>query len=367
MRVSCQKMPTSKKTIKIIIKIIVALVLVALVLFVSVFLSGINSPKLANKYSEFVFNSSETVERFIERLAYRDDFDKYNVLATIPETENGYVPQGYCYCESQNLYAISYYHDEKPSIIAFIDAKSGLRVKSINLYENEENAFNGHVGGVGNDAQYLYITCDESVARISFDEIMTCEDYDAVVLNEYVLTDVKCSYLNCDGEYLYVGEFYTNDGNYPTDDSHHIMMSPFEISFSRVNVYSLSDIENDFIKTEKNLSLPTYCLAVRERVQGIARGNDGTFYLSISYGRKNYSYLERYENIMLDSPDYVAEINEKEIPVYFLDKDSRTETIKLPPMLEGIDLKDGKMTGIFESGAQKYSDAKFIENSICEF
>lgn len=352
---------------KLPIKIFLTIFVVLVLLFISVFLSGINAPKQSNKYSETFFNISETAERFVERLAYTNNFDEYKVLSEIPETENGYVPQGYCYCENQNLYAISYYHDEKPSIIALIDSESGLRVKTVILYESEEKAFKGHAGGIGNDSQYLYITTDNSVSRISFEAINACEDYGVVVMNDYILTDIKCSYLNCDGEYLYVGEFYTNDGNYPTDDSHHIMVTPLEISFARVNVYNLNVIYNDFTENEKTVSIPEYSLAVRERVQGIAKGDDGAIYLSISYGRKNYSYLEKYENLTMSQPAYSYMLEENKIPVYFLQKSSRTELIKLPPMLEGIDLKNDKITGIFESGAKKYSDAKFIENSICEF
>lgn len=361
-------MSSTKSLVKFRIKFIIIIALICLGIFLSVFISGVGAPKQANVYSKAFANVSETVLRFCERFNYsNNDFDEYNVITSIPETKNGYIPQGYCYCEEQKIYAISYYHDEKPSIIALIDAETNLRVKSIILYENEEKVFSGHAGGIGNDSEYLYLTCNGSVARISFEAINQCEDYGKIILNEYFCTDVKCSYLNCDGEYLYVGEFYTNDGNYPTDDSHHIMMTPLEISFARVNVYNIKSLGNDFATAEKEMSIPEYSLAVRERVQGIAKGEDGTFYLSISYGRKNYSYLEKYKNVFADSPDYKYMVGEKEIPVYFLDKDSKTDTITLPPMLEGIDYHNGRLTGIFESGAEKYSDARFIENSICEF
>ena len=43
------------------------------------------------------------------------------------------------------------------------------------------------------------------------------------------------------------------------------------------------------------------------------------------------------------------------------------QKLRLPPLLEGVDMKDDAVTGIFESGAQKYSDGKFPLNQICAF
>lgn len=357
-------MLVKKKSIKRLIIAITAILLCILLIFLSVYISGTGAPKSANDYSKAVADVSEAVERFFERVTYSNNkIDGYSPITEIPETENGYVPQGFCYCEKLGMYLISYYHAENPSILALIDAESHEHIKTVNLYDESNNAFTGHVGGIDSDGEYLYITCEESVARVRLNKLKECDE--SLILTEYFYTDVKCSYLNCDSEYIYVGEFYTGGGNYDTNEDHHIMVTPLDVSFARVNIYKLSDL--DFSGDSKTPLTPEYSFAVPNRVQGIVRLNDESFVLSVSYGRKNYSYLYIYENPLNYEPQYTYSINGSDVPVYFFLDDYKTNTVTLPPLLEGIDIKDNKVLGIFESGAEKYSDAKQIENNICQF
>lgn len=356
-------MSSRKRLTKILLRTLLILFLIGALIFFSVYISGIGSPKSINGYTKLVADVSETVVRFCERVFYSENkLDDYSRITQIPETENGYVPQGFCYCEAQELYIISYYHSESSSVLVLIDAESNEHIKTISLYDEKDNAFNGHVGGIDDDGEYLYITCDKSVSRVLIDELLNSAD--SVSLTEYFYTDVKCSYLNCDSEYIYVGEFYTGGGSYNTDKTHHIMYKPFDTSFARVNAYKLSDL--NFSNDSDDVTVPEFSLAVPNRVQGITRLDNGNIALSVSYGRKNYSYLYIYENVLINETEYLYVIDNREISVYFLSDEYKHDELILPPMLEGIDLKDDKVLGIFESGAQKYDDAKYIENNICE-
>jgi 16S rRNA processing protein RimM len=73
-----------------------------------------------------------------------------------------------------------------------------------------------------------------------------------------------------------------------------------------------------------------------------------------------------------DSPEVLAslaciyrKIGGVYVPLRVVRTGRKQETVLM--QLEGIDDMDGKVAGIFESCAQKYSDAAFIVEKICVF
>lgn len=343
--------------------------LTALILAVSLLFSGF---AITGEVSNF----RRTVEGYIE-IAVRTlrstfgirNYSDYTELCNIPETENGYVPQGYCYSESKNLHFISYYHAEKASAVSVVDAESGSRIKTLSLKNSNGKDFKGHAGGVAEDGKYFYIVDGKKIYRLDMDEVLTAADGEYLVLDKYITTDVKCSYLNSDGTYLYAGEFYTftTDGSYDTDKSHHIALSLFETSYARCNAYLISDIETAFSSDANEAVVPEMIFTTPNCVQGFARLPDGTFALSISYGRNNNSSLRLYEDVTKGEEAFTADYSGVSVPVYNLSKKSQTADLRQPPLLEGIDDMNGKTAGIFESCADKYSDAAFIVEKICIF
>ncbi len=295
----------------------------------------------------------------------RNNYDEYTELCTIPETENGYVPQGFCYCEKADKYVITAYHDEKASVLIFVDAENGT-FQTVELKGASGKNFTGHVGGVATDGVYLYISNGSGFSTVLLDDALNVEDGGSVSMSERITLDVKSSYLSCDGEYFYAGEFYTytKGGSYNTDPSHHAYISFTETSYARCNAYRISDIQSCL--DTGNAPAPAFVLSVPNRVQGFARMDNGGFALSISYGRSNDSFLINFEDVTLGEPDFTVQYGGETVSGYHLSKAVRTEKLRMPPMLEGIDTVNGKTVGIFESGAQKYSDSAFIVNSICE-
>lgn len=353
-----------KKSVKITLSVLVSLVLLTALLYIA---DGLGAPKKVNPVRKTADDVCELAVRGISMVTGNKKYDEYTAVTDIPKTEDGYVPQGYCFCEQLNSYVISYYHSENASILALKDAENDNNVKTLNLAESSGEDFKGHVGGVAADSNYLYLSDSKGIYRISLEAVSDAPDNGKIILTERMKTDVKCSFLNSDGEYLYAGEFYTFDGSaYSTDRSHHLMMSMNETSFARCNAYALKDIESSFYDSAEAPS-PAMCFALPNRVQGFARLSDGSFALSTSYGRKNNSFLLMFSDVTKSEPTLYCDFDGESIPLYLLSKKDRIDKIKLPPMLEGIDTKDGRVTGIFESGAKKYSNAKFIENNICEF
>ena len=141
---------------------------------------------------------------------------------------------------------------------------------------------------------FFYICHGSKIYRLTLAEIALAPDGGSLYLKDSILTDVKCSYINSDGEYLYAGEFYVfdADGGYDTDVSHHMAISLFESTYSRCNAYKLSEVFADFAKGQEKISVPEFVLTTPNSVQGFARTADGRFALATSFGRNNNSYLK---------------------------------------------------------------------------
>ncbi len=197
--------------------------------------------------------------------------------------------------------------------------------------------------------------------------VLIIPDGGDLYLLEKADTDVKCSYLNSDGEYLYAGEFYTytDKGSYDTDESHHMKISLFETTYARCNAYKISELE--FSVDSDEIATPAMIFTTPNCVQGFARMNDGAFVLSISYGRNNNSALRYFEDVTKAEADFSVNYGETEVPAYHLSNSRKTVNLRQPPLLEGIDDMNGKVSGIFESCADKYSDAAVIIEKICVF
>ncbi|MBR4858619.1 MAG: hypothetical protein IKU08_05470 [Clostridia bacterium] len=340
---------------------------VALILAVSLLLSGFSLTGEVSDARRNVEGCIETVVRAVKSVLDIRSYSDYTELFEIPETENGYVPQGYCFSEAYNAHFISYYHDDAATVISLIDGENGEKIKTLSLKKSNGKDFTGHAGGIAEDGQYLYVVDGKKIYRISLTLVFMTPDGDSLPLVDKVNTDVKCSYLNSDGTYLYAGEFYTftSSGSYDTDKSHHMAISLFETTYARCNAYNITNLE--FRPDGDEISVPSIIFTTPNCVQGFARMPDGTFALSISYGRNNNSTLAYYKDVTLGESDFVAEYENVSVPAYHLRNSTKTESLRQPPLLEGIDDMKGKASGIFESCAQKYGDAAFIVDKICIF
>lgn len=345
-------------------KRIIAFVLAAAMLF-----SGFSITGEVSGFRRTVEGCFEIVVRTLRSTFGTRSYSDFKGLCDIPETENGYIPQGYCYSDSEKLHFVSYYHSEKASVISVVDDESGCRIKTLSLKKSNGKDFKGHAGGIAEDGENFYIVDGKKIYRVAMSDIISASDGASLALNEFITTDVKCSYLNCDGTYLYAGEFYTftTDGSYDTDKSHHVALSLFETSYARCNAYLISDIKSAFSAEGAEPVKPSMIFTTPNCVQGFARMPDGTFALSISYGRDNNSSLKFYKDVTKGSAAFTVDYGEEAVPAYNLSKSGQTASLRQPPLLEGIDDMRGRVAGIFESCAQKYSDAAFIVDKICVF
>lgn len=348
------------------VSLLLAVLLSAGVFFSPSYAAGVGGAASVPEFIRTVDGYIESALRvLLTRLTVR--YGDYKELCKIPELDGGYIPQGYCLSADGGRYCISYYSAKgEASIVSFVSVQTGERQKTVRLLNADGSGFKGHAGGIALCGDTLLIANGSKLSCIDLADIAACEDYGSVNLGDSFELPVNASYLSSDGEYVYVGEFYTytKDDSYKTDDSHHISLSPFERSYSLMCAYTLESIEA-FITSGKQ-SAPAMAFTTPTSVQGVCRLENGAFALSISYGRKYNSYLYTYRDVTEHKPAGQISLVGEQVPLYYLARSSRSSKLTLPPLLEGIAARGNEVTGVFESGAEKYSDASVIVDSICK-
>ncbi len=306
----------------------------------------------------------ELVTRTLKSFDRRTDYGYFAGVADIPELDKGYVPQGFCYVESLDAYAVTAYASGEPSIISLVNASNGERIKTVYLGYEDGTHSKAHAGGIADIGDSLVVTIGDCINRVKLADIAQCGDYSTVVFSGSIQTDLTaCSYACSYGNRLLVGEFYTytTDASYTPAPAHFNYISLFERSYTYCEMFDMSDLDAAF-SAEKPQAEAVF--AMPNSVQGIAFDGE-TLATAISYGRNNDSYL-RYYNVT-KAQVKTTEVYGQKVDLIILDRSCIESESTLPPMIEGIDMRSGKVTGIFESGAQKYSDSKFIVSKICEF
>ena len=127
------------------------------------------------------------------------------------------------------------------------------------------------------------------------------------------------------------------------------------------------DFFRDFEKPLQKLMDSGMLFMYHNHALEFARLADGSFVLSTSFGRNNDSFMLVYNDVTKNDSDFEVDYSGKKVSAYHLSNQRKAATLREPPMLEGIDANGNEVIGIFESGAEKYSDSAFIVNSICSF
>lgn len=317
-------------------------------------------------FSFFVFADgiAEIIERALKSLDRRMNYGEYEALCDIPELDKGYVPQGFCYIDSMDVYAVTAYAADKASIITFIDGENGQRLKTVSLGYEDGSVSKAHAGGIADIGDSLIVTIGDCIKRIRLSDVAECDDYSTVVFTGSLQTDLtSCSYACSYGDLLLVGEFYVckTDSSYIPKPGHFSFISFFERSYAYCEVMDMSDLDKAFSQEKPEVE---YVIAMPNSVQGVAFDGE-TLVTAVSYGRNNDSYLRYYD--LSKAQAKTTEVYGSQVELLLPGKSCITSSVTLPPLLEGIDMHGEKVAGIFESGAEKYSDSKFIVNSICDF
>lgn len=293
---------------------------------------------------------------------FRKNYPECSKKCSLFEVEKGYVPQGFCYIDSENLFAVSYYSEEKNSIIVLINAQTGERVKTLNLCYDDGSPCKSHAGGVTDIGDSVLISSGKSLRRLKVEDMLSAGDYSDICFCGTLKTHMQASYAGSYKNTLLIGQFYsfTLNGTYDTPADQRLYVPGGGRNYAMCEVCDLSDIDAAF---EKGEAEPEFVISMPNSVQGITF--DGSRIItSSSYGTFGTSKL-KYYNADFAHPDASFTIGGRTVPLVFLSKSNLDKTVTMPPMLEGIDIYNGKVAGIFESCASKFKLARVRISDIC--
>lgn len=328
-----------KKRALLIVALIVTCALIGLCLFLNYLGYRIISPALysqtisdnvydTNKYSEFASISSKG--------------------AAIPGLEEGAIPQGMCYIAEKGILLVTSYHKGgAPSTIFVVEKETGLLIKSVILQDSKGDLFCGHVGGIASDGNWVWISSESSVYAFPYEALENSDNMAVISLSTGIACPVKADYIYWDGACLWVGE-YSHPPFYNTDPTH-FSVDRFGFEYNALILGYTVDPENGTIGDAE------IAFYAPDKVQGIIVHDDGSIVLSCSFWSFESSKLICYSSVDKNSSTSVLLINNKQIPVYYLESQRVRWELEMPPMSEGITLVEDNYYILFESASQLYS------------
>ncbi len=316
-------------------------------------------------FFESVFAKLYTL--FKPGFTYIDVEDYTTELFEIPGLDEDFVPQGICFVDALNSFAVSGYSsasgegDEVISRIYLIDNET-KQVKKLLLLKPDGSAFDYHAGGIASNGNDVWVASGGSeknggfAYHITTDVLLNAQNGDKVQFDGRFQTEAKASYMYCDGTMLWIGEFYNRDN--PVNSAH-----SYGDNSAICCGYELP-INVDYTAEEQ--FVPDVVLSIPDQVQGMAFTDNGEVVFSTSYGRRNNSVMHIYSDYKSWKADTIKVFGEETVPLYVADKDSRITKITMPTLMEALDYYNGRLYLIFESGAEKYSDARRVIKTVWE-
>lgn len=298
---------------------------------------------------------------------YIDVEDYTAELFEIPGLDEDFVPQGICFVEALNSFAVSGYSsaggegDEALSRIYLINNDTKA-VKKLLLSKPDGTGFDYHAGGIASSGNDVWVASGGSEKKggyayhITADVLAQAADGARVRFDGRFQTEAKASYMYCDGEMLWIGEFYNKDN--PVNPDHAYGRN------SAICCGYMLPVNVDY--TAETKLVPDVVLSIPDQVQGMSVTDNGEVVFSTSYGRRNNSVMHIYSDYKSWKTDTAEVFGTKDIPLYTADSDSLITKITMPTLMEAFDYYDGRLYLIFESGAKTYSDARRVIKTVWE-
>lgn len=294
----------------------------------------------------------------------RVDYESYTEYpCQVPGLQDGFIPQGICFVENLGMFAISGYMPNDAD-----GNKQNSRIYFVNPETDESKMFiiddfTGHAGGIACHENDLWISSGGSsssngkIYHFTLD-MFAGESGSTVSFDGYFSVPVKGSVLYCDGEKLWVSEFYNNDkDNNKVNEAHH---------YGSNHAWSCGyDLPVNVDYSAKEKLVPDIVISIPDKVQGMSVTADGEVIFSTSYGRRNNSKMYVFENYT-EWDTNTVNVFDSDVTLYVSKKKNRIISFKMPTLMEGIDYHNGKLYIIFESSAETYADAKEINKDIWE-
>lgn len=250
------------------------------------------------------------------------NYNKYknNGTYTIQGTNGYYRPQSITYSDKYNvIIQTSYNKKHKTSKIYITDFNTGKLIKELELYKEDNSINNTHVGGITTNNDKVWITGDYEISEYNLEEILSTQSTNikAISTNKLKNRGDTCTYSN---NILWIGDFYLYP-IYKVPNNKPLLLG-----------YNVDSI---------NYNNPNYSIIIPKMVQGIIV-TDNNIIIS-----QSYTYL-------INSKLRIYNINNN---TKKLDNSNLDKTITLPPMAEGMFIKDNDIYILFESNSNSYKGA----------
>lgn len=277
---------------------------------------------------------------------YNEYYQMESNVTVNPGLKDGFVCQGVAAAESHGKILVSgYMDDDSNSRIYVVDIETN-EYYHVKLTRNGGDLFNGHAGGIATSGAYVYIASGSKLYTFNLNSLLSAKDGDTIDIGSGVPVNTAASYVYCDEQYIYVGDFHATSGSYYKE---HTLDSGKTVN-GIVSRYNHRDVR---AYDGENAPTPDLIYTLPEKVQGICFTPDGNIVLSTSLSVK-HSYFYVYNQA--DCTDSGETLDG--VPVYNLGECQNE--IKAPAMSEDLDWYDGKVITIYESASNKYFYGKLF-------
>ena len=253
-------------------------------------------------------------------------YNKQKSISTESFDVNGkqgsYVPQGIAYSTKYNCILQTAYSKKDVSMLYVTDFESGKLLKALKLFKHDDSKNMNHVGGITTNDDKVWITSNFEINEYRLDDIIQTEQ-DFVKSEQDLELKNRGDFCLYNDNTLWIGDFYLKF-LYELPEKKPLLLG-----------YSLSE-KIDFKQPDQTISLPSM-------VQGMAITDDNKFVFSRSYSGLLKSNISIY------------------------DKEEYIKNTKIPPMAEGIFIKENSLYVLFESCCDSYPTAYPKINKILKY
>lgn len=226
---------------------------------------------------------------------------------------NAQCPQGMCFTDDFVFITCYSFEDECLGEFMVFDIETGEYLITLGMDEDS------HLGGIAFDGENVWVcnSSNKTIERISYDFIhLMAKENKGEVIDATNLVDVY------------------KVKNIPSCITYH----NGRIWIATHHKWRTSSMVAYYYNKGKDELVPLSTYTIPTQVQGVAFSETGEIYLSSSYGRRNSSYIRKYDSVIA----MTTKVNEPSV------------VIEMPPGSEEIDIYNDGLYVIFESAAEKY-------------
>lgn len=300
-----------------------------------------------------IFAAALSAVVFAFRLSYSDFYADAQREFAIPALAEGFVPQGFEYCDECSLFLVSgYIANSEAARICVMEPDGAYRMATI--FDESGNELYIHSGGIASSGAYIYLAgCDGKCYVLAGKELLQSRADSVHVIGRFQTNNAATFCFISDGD-LCIGEYYYNV-KYDTEETHHLLTPCGDSNNAVITCFPLDEAQQLGVST-----VPDKVISITGRIQGGCADDNGTMILSASsvfQGSQLYFY--DFASAVKEPSDQFA-IGDNEIPLCYLDTDNLLDTIEILPKAEGITICNGRIYMLFESASRRFQFGKLF-------